>query len=186
MELSTGEIKSIYRDFEDVTGNSLVWLSDTELAFSMDVAAISEAPFTDYEGAIIAIDVEQAAGGPSADLTLIAGFEADQWVNRSSVTGLTTNAARDELLYSLEGDVHVINAPFDVEGSASHQLTTGSIPHFGAVFSPDGGEIAFVEYHEEFQSGIFVIPNHRGAAIDPGADQLVTRTNVQRLVGWLP
>ncbi len=71
-------------------------------------------------------------------------------------------------------------------GSEPHQLTTGAMPHFGAVFSPNASEIAFVEYHEDYQSGIFMIPNHRGAAIEPDDSQLITRTNVRRLVGWLP
>lgn len=184
IDLSSGEPQELVpRGFQDVIGDSVVWLDNERLAFSMDLRGVSE---VDYDGAIVAVDVHEAAGNTSPDLTLVVGFGADTWVNRNSVTGLTLNADGDELLYSLEGEIYVKDAPFRIDGSEPHQLTTGAMPHFGAVFSPNASEIAFVEYHEDYQSGIFMIPNHRGAAIEPDDSQLITRTNVRRLVGWLP
>ena len=183
IDLATGEPQQLVWGFKDVTGNSLVWLNNEELAFSMDLGRVDSVP---YDGAIVSVNVRDAAADTEPELTLIAGFGADSWNNPRSVMDLTLNAAGDELLYSLEGDLYVKDAPFTVASADPQQLTRGSAPHIGALFSPDGGSVAFVSYVEGYSSGIYVIPNHRGAAIEPNDSQLVLRTNVQRLVAWLP
>lgn len=185
VERDTGRI--VYSGLEIATGAGMTWTADNTLVVPLDLSYEDD---NERWGAIGMFTLEEfeASDDGNVDGELLVTFSRAEW-DRIGVQDLALSVDDSELVYSLAGDVWVV----DLEpGATPHQLTAGPRGQFGAAFAPGGDQLAIVTGDNLGLRDTYVISNHRGDPVLPEAPGeagfsilLETGTLVDKVLGWL-
>lgn len=176
------------RHFRGNIGPALAWISDTELAFSLDVR--DQAGLT-FDGAIVPLDVVAESENPgSLILDPLATFTDPDWqLDRVPDMTVSPDASLLAFTFGHGDDRNLYVLDLTEDSSTPRQLTMGGYPHVGAAFSPDGRSIAFIENTSGYQAGVFTVTVDGPAPLDfddpPVIDRhLMTRGLAHRILAW--
>lgn len=180
-----------------MVGEDLLWTEDLGLVFVVDL----EGQSPDLSGAVVGVapeDLGQDLG--QVDMSLLVGFDAESWEGgrpeHLAVSGDETQLA---FVYVPEGTgtnpaitADVWLADLTDTSAAPRQLTAGPVSIVGPAFSPDGHELAVVEFAARGSRNTYVIdagasaPTEFRSRADTDARLLATDTRVDTMLGWLP